>query len=82
MTKRMFSVAARWDDEAKVYYSISDIIGLHIEARTIAEFEDLMTDVAPGLVMSNHVSKHDLATLAPQDLIPAILWQRPTDQAA
>ena len=37
MIKRMFSVTAHWDDEAKVFYSDSDIVGLHIEAETIEE---------------------------------------------
>lgn len=82
MIKRMFSVTAHWDEEAKVFYSDSDIIGLHIEATTIEEFEAVMMDVAPGLVIANHVSKEDLATSAPEDIIPAILWQRPTGKAA
>ena len=34
MAKRMYSVTAHWDDEANVFYSVSDIIGLHIEAST------------------------------------------------
>jgi len=82
MAKRMFSVTALWDDAAKVFYSDSDIIGLHIEAPTIEEFEVVMMDVAPGLVISNHVSKAELAALAPEDIIPAILWQRPAIKAA
>lgn len=82
MPKRMFNVTAHWDPVAKVFYSESDIIGLHVEARTIEEFEEVMIDVAPGLVMANHVSKADLDTMAPEDLIPAILWQRPTGKAA
>lgn len=82
MAKRMFSVTAHWDDEAKVYYSESDIIGLHVEAATIEEFEAVMMDVAPGLVIANHVTKAELASTAPEDLIPAILWQRPAGKAA
>lgn len=82
MIKRLFSVTAHWDEIAKVFYSESDIIGLHVEAATIEEFEAVMMDVAPGLVVANHVSKIDLATLAPEDVIPAILWQRPTVEAA
>ena len=82
MTKRMFSVTAHWDDEAKVFYSDSDIIGLHIEAKTIEEFESVMMEVAPGLVIANHVSKAELESAAPEDIIPAILWQRPTGKAA
>jgi hypothetical protein len=72
MITRMFSVTAHWDDEVKIFYSDSDIIGLHIEARTIDEFESVMMEVAPGLVIANHVGK----------VIPAILWQRPTGKAA
>ena len=82
MAKRMYSVTAHWDDEAQVYYSDSDIIGLHIEAKTIEEFEAVMMDLAPSLVIANHVSKDELASLAPEDIIPAILWQRPTGKAA
>jgi hypothetical protein len=82
MAKRMFTVTALWDDEAKVYYSQSDITGLHIEATTLDEFEAVMMDVAPGLVIANHVSKPDLATTALEDLVPAILWQRPAETKA
>lgn len=82
MAKRMFSVTAHWDDAAKVFYSDSDIIGLHIEAGTIEEFEAVMMDVAPGLLMANHVSRAELESTAPEDLIPAILWQRPAGKAA
>ena len=82
MAKRMYSVTAHWDDEANVFYSVSDIIGLHIEASTIDEFEAIMMVLAPGLVIANPVSKDELASLAPEDIIPAILWQRPTGKAA
>lgn len=82
MAKRMFSVSAHWDEDAKVFYSQSDIIGLHIEAPTIEEFEAVMMDVAPGLVVSNHLSEAELRSSKPEDLIPAILWQRPTGKAA
>lgn len=82
MAKRMFNVTAHWDDEAQVFYSDSDIVGLHIEATTIEEFEAVMMDVAPGLVVANHLTKEELQSTAPEDLIPAILWQRPAGKAA
>jgi hypothetical protein len=82
MDRRTFTVTAIWDDEAKVYYSESDIIGLHIEAATLEEFEAVMLDVAPSLVVRNHYSKSDLMTRPMADLIPAILWQRPTNHTA
>lgn len=82
MAKRVFTVTARWDDEAEVYFAESDIIGLHIEAATIAEFEAVMLDLAPGLVIANHVTKEELRSIPPQDLIPTIIWQRPVPEAA
>ena len=75
--KRNFMVKAVWDDKANVFYSESDIEGLHIEAVTIAEFEEIMMDVAPDLIVTNHLSAPDIAEHPLKDLIPAILWQRP-----
>jgi hypothetical protein len=82
MDKRTFEVSAIWDGEAKVYYSKSDIIGLHIEAATLDEFEVLLMEFAPELVIANHVSKQDLARKSLAELVPAILWRRPDPAAA
>ena len=51
-----FFVKAVWDEEVKVFCSDSDIIGLHIEAETIEEFREILVDIAPELVLANHVS--------------------------
>ena len=40
--KRSYYVKALWDDEAQVFWSESDIKGLHIEPGTLAEFENLV----------------------------------------
>ena len=37
--KRSYLVRARWDDNARVFWSDSDINGLHIETATLEEFE-------------------------------------------
>jgi uncharacterized protein (UPF0264 family) len=74
---RTFFVQAIWDEEANVFYSESDIEGLHIETKTIEEFADVMREHAVDLILANHVSKEDLATKPIRDLVPAILWQRP-----
>lgn len=58
--QRSFSVKAVWDSEAGVYVSESDIIGLHIEAATVEEFEAIMRDVATDLVIANHISSDQL----------------------
>ncbi len=53
---------AIWDEVAEVFYSKCDIDGLHIEAESIEEFCDSMLDLAPELIMANHVSSHDLVS--------------------
>ena len=52
--QQTFRVKAVWDDEAEVFYSQSDIKGLHIEAATLDEFEAIMLNVASELIMVNH----------------------------
>lgn len=80
--KRTFVVRALWDEKAKVFYSESDIVGLHIEAATLDEFEDVMMDVGIDLILANHVTAKELAERPLKDLIPAILWQRPDTRSA
>ncbi len=71
-----------WDAEASVFYADSDIEGLHIEATNLDEFEAIMLEVAPELIMVNHRSLSDLAQRPLKDLIPAIVWQRPNAEGA
>lgn len=75
--KHTFRVKAVWDAEAGVFYAESDIEGLHIEAATLDDFESIMLEVAPELIMINHRSVAELAQHPLKDLIPAIVWQRP-----
>lgn len=82
MSKRTFVVKAVWDDEAGVYVSESDIVGLHIEAATVDEFEDLMMDLAPELIVANHMSPAELVEKPYKDLVPAIIWHRPDSAPA
>ena len=51
-----FFVKAVWDEEAEVFHSDSDIVGLHIEAETIEEFREILVDIAPELILTNHVN--------------------------
>ena len=75
--QQTFRVKAVWDAQAEVFYSESDIEGLHIEAATLDEFEAIMLDVAPELIMVNHRSASELTEHSLKELIPAIVWQRP-----
>lgn len=68
-----FFVKAVWDEEARVFYSDSDIVGLHIEAETIEEFREVLVDVAPELILANHVSNDDLLTKPLREMIP-VIW--------
>ncbi len=71
--RRMYSVTAIWDDEAQVFYSESDIEGLHIEADTLDEFQSLIAEHAPELIIANHLKARDIARMSLGDLIPAIV---------
>ena len=82
MVKRTYRVTAVWDDEAGVYVAESDIIGLHIETSSIDEFEEIMMDIAPELIVANHMTAEDIAGKPYKDLVPAIFWQRPTEKHA
>ena len=81
MNNRAFRVLAKWDADAKVYYAESNIIGLAIEADTLEEFEVILFDVAPELILSNHISAKDIAEKPLKELIPGILWQKPDELA-
>ncbi len=59
--KRTFTVKAVWDNEAQVFYAQSDIEGLHIEAASLDEFEEIIIDAAPELIMANHRSVSEIA---------------------
>lgn len=67
-----FHITAVWDDEAGLFYSDSNIIGLHIEAETIEESRAIATDLAPELILANHVTSDDLLNKPLKDLIPMI----------
>jgi Domain of unknown function (DUF1902) len=54
MRQHEFAVLAVWDEDAEVYYSESDILGLHIETKTLDEFEAVMVAAAGDLIRSNH----------------------------
>lgn len=82
--RRMYSVRAIWDDDARVFYSESDIEGLHIEADTLDEFQTLIAEHAPELIIANHLKASDIARMSLGDLIPAIVLraQEPVGHAA
>ena len=77
--QRTFNVRCLWDDDAGVYYADSDIIGLHIEAATVEEFEVLMHEFVPDLIVANHIDPKDFGRVPLRDLIPAWQLQRPAD---
>lgn len=48
-----FHVTARWDEDAKVFVSRSDVPGLVVEAETFDEFVALVQALAPELIAEN-----------------------------
>ena len=82
MARRNFTVHAMWDDEAKVFYAQSDIIGLHIEADTLEEFEQVVMREAPDLIVANHMTGAEMSSGSIADLIPAIFLRGPEPDLA
>ena len=62
--QRTFKVEACWDEDAKVWYSKSDIKGLNIEADTLDIFEEVLFDIAPELIVSNHIRPHHWSAMS------------------
>jgi hypothetical protein len=54
--RKTYHVEARWDPEAKVWVSSSDVPGLVIETSTLAEFEVLMRELIPEMI-ADHEGK-------------------------
>ena len=72
-----FSITAIWDEDTQVYYSESDIVGLHIEAQTIEEFVAEAKMHAPDMILRNHLTFDDLSAKPLTDLIPSIFLDMP-----
>ena len=77
-----FYVKALWDDEAKVFYSESDIVGLHIEAATIVEFVSTMEESAHQMIVENHVTKQDFAQKSLLEMMSSVIFQPPSHVSA
>lgn len=77
--QRSFFVKAMWDEEAKVFVSESDIIGLHIEAETLKEFEAVLFEEGPQLIFDNHITREELSSRSIADLFKGIIWQPPAE---
>lgn len=82
MKNRTFYIKAIWDEDAGVYVSESDIVGLHIEAESLEEFERVMRSNATDLIVENHIEPKEIAQKRIKDLIPTIIWQGETKSAA
>ena len=77
MKRHVFIVKALWDEDAGVFYSESDIDGVHIEAKSLKEFEDIMMELAPDLILAKRFSQRDNSKLPLADMISAISLQVP-----
>lgn len=82
MAAKMYTVKAVWDEEAHVFYSESDIIGLHVEAETLDEFQEIMHEVVGELIVANHITAAELNQKTFGELIPSVKWEVPGRDAA
>ncbi len=69
------TVRAQWDANEEVFYSDSNIQGLHIEAPTLEEFESVLMDVIPDLIKANYPSQEH------QYPEPTRVWEWPSLRA-
>ena len=56
---QFFFIKAIWDELTGVFYSESDIVGLHIEANTMDEFQHIMAENAFDLVAATHIKPRE-----------------------
>ena len=71
----VFTVEAKWDEEAEVWYSRSNIRGLVIETDTLDEFSEVLKDIAPELIRQFHMSESERES----DRMPMIVMERPEE---
>ena len=72
-----FTVTARWDAEAGVWVSETDIRGLVIETATLDEFEDLVFALAPEMIRDNHLAPSGRINDPVGQTLPVVVWKRP-----
>jgi hypothetical protein len=82
VVRKIFTVTAVWDEEAGVYFSDSDISGLHVETESLEEFERELFDVAAELIVANHMTAAEISSAPRKDVIPAILYKAPLGRVA
>lgn len=58
-TGSKFYVRAIWDEENKIWYSDTNIIGLFIETETLEEFEEVKNEFADELIEANHSTENE-----------------------
>ncbi len=78
--KNGFFVAAIWDDEAKLFYSKINIKGLAIEAATVEEFEEVMKEFVPELILKNHARNKNLDHKPIRESLKPCQWLLPPSE--
>ena len=76
----LFYIRPVWDEDAKVYISDSNIVGLNIEAKTVKEIYDIAQECAVDLILANHLTEFDIKNHPIKDLIPSIHYMASEDQ--
>ena len=71
--KRSFHARAIWDEEDQLWISESDILGLHIEAETLEEFDALVSEFGPELIATNHFSDTEIEGKPLREIIPTVI---------
>lgn len=75
--KTSYYVLPVWDDEAQVWVTDSDILGLHVEAETLERFFEEVDLFARDLIVENHLSDDAVGDRPLAQVIPAIRYHAP-----
>lgn len=70
-----FYVRPVFDADAGVYYSESDIVGLHVEAGSIHEFNEIVRSIVHEIVLENHVKPARERSGEPSETVASILLE-------
>ncbi len=60
-------VIIKWDNEASVYYAVSDEIGLALESESYDKLVEKVKNAIPELVQLNHIQNFDTIRICTEE---------------
>lgn len=60
-------VMIKWDDEAAVYYAVSDEIGLALESESYDKLIEKVKNAVPEMIQLNHIQNCDSVRICTEE---------------